>query len=109
MASKVNSRGFTIIFMCCSILGVTFTLDCNFQVSSRQTRQTDESMLALCKSPQLRLMMTFLILVYMACAIVFDGLVRMSESLGLDFFITFTLTSATEIPSVTLLAIVLDR
>ncbi|XP_048481742.1 solute carrier family 22 member 3 isoform X1 [Plutella xylostella] len=80
-----------------------------FIVSSRQTRQTDESMLALCKSPQLRLMMTFLILVYMACAIVFDGLVRMSESLGLDFFITFTLTSATEIPSVTLLAIVLDR
>lgn len=64
---------------------------------------------ALFKSAELRIMMCFMIVVYMACAVIFDGLVRMSENLGLDFFITFTLTSATEIPSVTLLALVLDR
>ncbi|XP_049887790.1 organic cation transporter protein-like isoform X2 [Pectinophora gossypiella] len=80
-----------------------------FIVSSRQTRQTDESITALFKSGPLRTMMSFMVIVYMACAIIFDGLVRMSENLGLDFFITFTLTSATEIPSVTLLALVLDR
>ncbi|XP_026323618.1 organic cation transporter protein-like [Hyposmocoma kahamanoa] len=80
-----------------------------FIVASRQTRQTDESMRALFKSAELRIMMCFMVVVYIACALIFDGLVRMSENLGLDFFITFTLTSATEIPSVTLLALVLDR
>ncbi|KAJ2944014.1 hypothetical protein O0L34_g8340 [Tuta absoluta] len=81
----------------------------DFIVQARQTRQTDESIGALMKSSQLRLMMLFMVIVYMACAIIFDGLVRMSENLGFDFFITFTLTSATEIPSVTLLAFVLDK
>ncbi|XP_053601029.1 solute carrier family 22 member 3-like isoform X2 [Plodia interpunctella] len=80
-----------------------------FIVSSRQTRQTNESLLAVFRSPPLRNAMIFMVIVYMSCAIIFDGLVRMSEGLGLDFFITFTLTSATEIPSVTLLALVLDR
>ncbi|KAI5635853.1 sugar transporter domain-containing protein [Phthorimaea operculella] len=81
----------------------------DFIVQARQTRHTDESIGALMKSSQLRLMMLFMVIVYMACAIIFDGLVRMSENLGFDFFITFTLTSATEIPSVTLLAFVLDK
>ncbi|CAG5053807.1 unnamed protein product [Parnassius apollo] len=48
-------------------------------------------------------------MIYMACALLFDGLVRMSEGLGFDFFLAFTLTSATEIPSMTLLVILLDR
>ncbi|XP_031769721.2 organic cation transporter protein-like isoform X1 [Galleria mellonella] len=80
-----------------------------FVVSSRQTRQTNESLASVFKSSPLRNAMIFMVIVYMACAVIFDGLVRMSEGLGLDFFITFTLTSATEIPSVTLLALVLDR
>ncbi|XP_072935562.1 organic cation transporter protein-like [Epargyreus clarus] len=80
-----------------------------FIVSSSQTRQTNESIKYLFKSAPLRTMMVYMVVVYMACAMIFDGLVRMSEGLGLDFFITFTLTSATEIPSVTLLACVLDR
>ncbi|XP_059049275.1 organic cation transporter protein-like [Achroia grisella] len=80
-----------------------------FIVSSRQMRQTNESLASVFRSPPLRNAMIFMIIVYMACAVIFDGLVRMSEGLGLDFFITFTLTSATEIPSVTLLALVLDR
>ncbi|CAK1541327.1 unnamed protein product [Leptosia nina] len=80
-----------------------------FIVSASQTRQSDESIKSVFKSGPLRKMMFFMIIAYMACAMLFDGLVRMSEGLGLDFFITFTLTSATEIPSVTLLALVLDR
>ncbi|CAG5053792.1 unnamed protein product [Parnassius apollo] len=81
----------------------------DFIVSSSQTRQTGESIIDVFRSAPLRNMMIFMIMIYMACALIFDGLVRMSEGLGFDFFITFTLTSATEIPSVTLLAIVLDR
>ncbi|CAH3860637.1 organic cation transporter protein-like isoform X1 [Pieris brassicae] len=82
----------------------------DFIVSASQTRQNkQESIKSVFKSGPLRRMMFLMVMAYMACAIIFDGLVRMSEGLGLDFFITFTLTSATEIPSVTLLALVLDR
>ncbi|CAG9782691.1 unnamed protein product [Diatraea saccharalis] len=80
-----------------------------FVVSSSKSRQSSESIKALFRSGPLRNMMLYMVVVYMGCAIIFDGLVRMSEGLGLDFFITFTLTSATEIPSVTLLALILDR
>ncbi|CAH0722972.1 unnamed protein product, partial [Brenthis ino] len=81
----------------------------DFIVSASRTRQTNESIKDLFMSAPLRKMLIFMVIVYMACAVIFDGLVRMSEGLGLDFFITFTLTSATEIPSVTLLAFVLDK
>ncbi|CAH2069056.1 unnamed protein product, partial [Iphiclides podalirius] len=81
----------------------------DFIVSSSQTRRTGESIVDVFKSVPLRNTMIFMVVIFMACAVIFDGLVRMSEGLGLDFFVTFTLTSATEIPSVTLVAIVLDR
>ncbi|CAH2099469.1 unnamed protein product [Euphydryas editha] len=80
-----------------------------FIVSAGNTRQTNESIWDLFRSGPLRKVMVLMVTVYMACALIFDGLVRMSEGLGLDFFITFTLTSATEIPSVTLLACILDK
>ncbi|XP_049698394.2 solute carrier family 22 member 3 isoform X1 [Helicoverpa armigera] len=80
-----------------------------FIVASTQTKQTNESLLVLMKSVPLRTIMILMLILYMSCAVVFDGLVRMSDAFGLDFFISFTLTSATEIPSVTLLAFVLDR
>lgn len=79
------------------------------QVSCRQTKKSTENFGTLMKSGPLRITMIIMVLVYMACAVVFDGLVRMSESLGLDFFVTFTLTSFTEIPSITILALTLDR
>uniref|UniRef100_A0A2A4IS78 Major facilitator superfamily (MFS) profile domain-containing protein n=1 Tax=Heliothis virescens TaxID=7102 RepID=A0A2A4IS78_HELVI len=80
-----------------------------FIVASTQTKQTNESLLVLMKSAPLRMIMILMLILYMSCSVVFDGLVRMSDAFGLDFFISFTLTSATEIPSVTLLAFVLDR
>ncbi|KAI5635854.1 sugar transporter domain-containing protein [Phthorimaea operculella] len=81
----------------------------DFVVQASRTVHTDESIMALLKSSQLRLMLIMLIFVYMACGIIFDGLVRMSENLGSDFFVAFTLSSATEVPSVILLAFILDR
>lgn len=81
----------------------------DFIVSSRQTKQKQESVLALFRRPPLLTMLILLIVMYMACALVFDGIVRLSEGLGLNFFLTFTLASATEIPSVILLAATLDK
>ncbi|XP_073948789.1 beta-alanine transporter-like isoform X2 [Choristoneura fumiferana] len=80
----------------------------DFIIASRQSRN-EASVSALFTSAPLRAMLACMVAVYMSCAIIFDGLVRLSESLGLDFFLTFTLASATEIPSVTLLALVLDK
>lgn len=80
-----------------------------FIMTSRQTKEEKESGGSLMRSAPLRNTLIIMVAVFMACAVIFDGLVRLSDNLGLDFFITFTLTSATEIPSVTLLAIVLDK
>ncbi|KAJ2944015.1 hypothetical protein O0L34_g8342 [Tuta absoluta] len=81
----------------------------DFVVQASRTTQTDESITALLKSSQLRFMLLMMMLVYMACGLIFDGLVRMSESLGSNFFVAFTLSSATEVPSVILVAFILDR
>ncbi|KPI93619.1 Solute carrier family 22 member 3 [Papilio xuthus] len=81
----------------------------DFIVSATQTKETNESLIDLFKIGPLRNMIIYMVVIYMACAMMFDGLVRMSEGLGLDFFVTFTLASVTEIPSVTIVAIVLDR
>lgn len=45
----------------------------------------------------------------MAVSLVFDGHVRSVRTLGLDVFLTFTITSATELPADTLLTLTLDR
>lgn len=45
----------------------------------------------------------------MAISLVFDGHVRNVGSLGLDFFFTFTVAAATELPADTLLTLTLDR
>ncbi|XP_063545944.1 organic cation transporter protein-like [Cydia strobilella] len=81
----------------------------DFVIASRQTQNQKHSVSGLFRSAPLRTMLAYMVTVYMCCALMFDGLVRLSESLGLDFFLTFTLASATEIPSVTLLALVMDR
>lgn len=93
-------------YSCGSIILTT-----NFQLSSNRPKTSDEivTVATLFTSPQLRTMMLLMVVSYISIAIVFDGLVRMSENMGLDFFVTFTLAAATEIPSLALLALVLDR
>lgn len=90
---------------------VSVILTTNFQLSSNRPKTSDETVTVttLFTSPQLRTMMLLMVVSYISIAIVFDGLVRMSENMGLDFFITFTLAAATEIPSLALLTLVLDR
>ncbi|XP_026322307.1 solute carrier family 22 member 3-like isoform X2 [Hyposmocoma kahamanoa] len=81
----------------------------NFLQSLRQPKTSDESIAALFNSRELLKTMIAAIVAYMSATMVFDGLVRLSEHLGLDFFLIFTLSSATEIPALLTLAFVLDR
>ncbi|CAB3221118.1 unnamed protein product [Arctia plantaginis] len=78
-------------------------------IVSSNTGNKKESYMALFKSAPLRKSMVLMVLYYMGGTAIFDGLVRLSDSFGLDFFVTFTLTSATEIPSIAFLVVVLDR
>ncbi|XP_026322044.1 organic cation transporter protein-like [Hyposmocoma kahamanoa] len=82
-----------------------------FILSTNRRKTSDETVTVttLFTSPRLRTMVLLMVVSYISIAIVFDGLVRMSENMGLDFFITFTLAAATEIPSLVLLTFVLDR
>ncbi|CAG9576210.1 unnamed protein product [Danaus chrysippus] len=74
-----------------------------------KTKNEEESVLTIFKTPSLRITVIFLIITFMGVAVVFDGIIRLSENLGLDFFLTFTVTSATEIPSILILVLLLDR
>ncbi|OWR52219.1 organic cation transporter protein, partial [Danaus plexippus plexippus] len=73
-----------------------------------KTKNEEESVLTIFKTPSLRVTVIFLIMTFMGVAVVFDGIIRLSENLGLDFFLTFTVTSATEIPSILILIVLLD-
>lgn len=61
------------------------------------------------KSGPLRLATVCLLVAYTGCNMVVDGLIRLSGSFGLDFFLTFSLNSGTEIPALILLVFILDR
>ncbi|XP_072936139.1 carcinine transporter-like [Epargyreus clarus] len=80
-----------------------------FVVIAENTKEDEQSIFVVFKTPSLSIIVILLVLSFMAVALVFDGLVRLSESLGMDFFITFTMTSATEAPAVGLLVFMLDR
>lgn len=67
------------------------------------------SVIDLFKTPRLRNITILLIIFWMAVSLVFDGHVRNVGTLGLDFFITFTIASATEFPADTFLTYVLDK
>ncbi|KAJ2944013.1 hypothetical protein O0L34_g8339 [Tuta absoluta] len=67
----------------------------------------EQSIFTLFKS--LRVVLVFLVVAFMTVAVAFDSLARLSETLGLDFFVTFTVMSVTEIPSIASLVVLLDR
>lgn len=74
-----------------------------------ETANANYSLLDLFKTPRLRRITILLILIWMAISLVFDGHVRNVGQLGLDFFVTFTIAAATELPADTLLTLTLDR
>lgn len=60
------------------------------------------------KRPLLRRMLILASLEFMCCTIVFDALVRSIGQLDFDFFLSFSVISFTEFPSMFLLAFILD-
>ncbi|XP_063547227.1 solute carrier family 22 member 3-like [Cydia strobilella] len=80
-----------------------------FIVAAKSFTQQDQSLLVIFKTKGLRKTVLYLVIAFMSCALMFDGLIRMSEHLGVDFFIAFTLTSATEVPSIALVVLLIDR
>ncbi|XP_068629159.1 organic cation transporter protein-like [Battus philenor] len=72
-------------------------------------KEKEENIWTLLKTPSIRRMLGLLVISFMSVAVMFDGIIRMSENLGLDLFITFAVTSAAEIPSIGALVFLLDK
>jgi hypothetical protein len=79
------------------------------RMQEEEAANSNYSLLDLFKTPRLRNITILLICIWMAISLVFDGHVRNVGSLGLDFFVTFTVAAATELPADTLLTLTLDR
>ncbi|XP_059056834.1 carcinine transporter-like [Achroia grisella] len=67
------------------------------------------SCLELLRRPLLRRMLIFICLTYVCCTIVFDGLVRGIKQLEFDYFITFSIVSFTEFPSMLIAAFIGEK
>ncbi|KAG5679390.1 hypothetical protein PVAND_008958 [Polypedilum vanderplanki] len=79
------------------------------RMQEEEAENSNYSLLDLFKTPRLRRITILLIVIWMAISLVFDGHVRNVGSLGLDFFITFTIACSTEFPADTILTLTLDR
>lgn len=75
---------------------------------STAEKEENHSIISVFRRPILRKVLFLICLMYMCSNIVFDGLLRNIGNLDFDFFVTFALLSATELPSMLLLAAVLD-
>jgi hypothetical protein len=79
------------------------------RMQEEEQENANYSLLDLFKTPRLRRITILLIVIWMVISLVFDGHVRNVGSLGLDFFITFTIAAATEFPADTLLTLTLGK
>ncbi|XP_068633640.1 carcinine transporter-like [Battus philenor] len=75
---------------------------------SSEKKVKSMSAMELLKRPTLRKVFICMCLLYMCCMVVFDALVRSIGSLGFDFFLSFTLVSFTEFPSLLIISFILD-
>ncbi|XP_037964878.2 solute carrier family 22 member 13 [Plutella xylostella] len=66
------------------------------------------TVLEILKRPLVRKMLILICIEYMCCVIVFDALVRSLGQLQFDFFLSFSVVSFTEFPSLLILAIIMD-
>lgn len=75
---------------------------------SHAKKEETKSCLEIFKRPVLRKTLILVCLEFMCCTIVFDGLVRSIGQLDFDFFLSFSVISFTEFPSMFLIAFILD-
>ncbi|XP_047022668.1 carcinine transporter-like [Helicoverpa zea] len=80
-----------------------------FKLSANNAKEEQsESCLEILKRPVIRKMFLLICFEYMCCTIVFDGLVRSIGQLDFDFFMSFSLVSFTEFPSMIIVAFIMD-
>ncbi|XP_053604141.1 carcinine transporter-like [Plodia interpunctella] len=75
---------------------------------SNAKKEDNYSAVELLKRPTMRVVFIAICIVYMCCMIAFDGLIRCLKQLEFDYFISFSLVSFTEFPSMVLTAFILD-
>ncbi|XP_052746466.1 carcinine transporter-like [Bicyclus anynana] len=80
-----------------------------FKKSSLNAKKEEStSILVLLKRPKLRKMFICICLEFMCCLAIFDALIRSIGGLGFDFFLSFTLVSFTELPSLVIVSFAID-
>lgn len=81
-----------------------------FRASASKNESDNEctSIIQMMKRPLLRKMFVFTCLIYMCFMIIFDVSARSVGHLNFDFFLSFTLVSLTEFPSLLIVSLVLD-
>ncbi|KAM3961009.1 carcinine transporter-like [Aphomia sociella] len=81
-----------------------------FKMTTNNTKKEEnKSVFLLLSRPLLRRTIISVCLLFMCCTIVFDGLVRGIKQLDFDYFLTFSLVSFTELPSMIIAAFVIDH
>ncbi|XP_075991322.1 solute carrier family 22 member 13-like [Anticarsia gemmatalis] len=79
-----------------------------FKESLAKNKEEPGNIMELLKRPVLRKVFLCTCLEYMCCMIIFDSLVRTIGLLKFDFFISFSVISLTEFPSILILSFALD-
>lgn len=81
----------------------------NFKKSVKDVQLEEyQSLLEIFRRPTLRRVFILSCLENMCCTLVFDGLIRSIEQLDFDFFISFSVISFTEFPSVLIVGFIMD-
>ncbi|CAB3245460.1 unnamed protein product [Arctia plantaginis] len=77
--------------------------------SNRDEVEDRQSIFSMLRSTKLRNTMIKLIIVFMGCGCVFDGVMRLSNSFGLSFFAVFSVNEVSEFMAIVAVAVLLDR
>lgn len=77
-------------------------------MSKEPKHKENVTLIEVFKRPSLRTTLILVCLEFMCCNIILDGLVRTIGQLDFDFFLSFAVTSFTELPSMLLVAFILD-
>ncbi|XP_075971307.1 carcinine transporter-like [Anticarsia gemmatalis] len=80
-----------------------------FRISATNAKkEQNQSFLEIFKRPSVRWVFILSCIEFMCCSTVFDGLIRIIGQLEFDFFVSFSLMSMTEFPSVLLVGLIMD-
>ncbi|XP_013193570.2 organic cation transporter protein [Amyelois transitella] len=80
-----------------------------FILTSNKKLESDESLKAVLRSPKLRNCLLVLVLVGIIVSVGIDSIIRLSENIGSNLFVTFAASSFAELPALALVAVTLDR